>query len=107
MAVTSGWRDKLKKLLPYKKEKEKRVSGLEARCDVGFGNALYIRGSGAGLNWDRGIVLKNTAPDLWAWETDCPFDSCEFKLLLNDVQYETGENHFLEFGNTVRYSPRF
>jgi hypothetical protein len=105
MAVSTGWMGKLKKLLSRKNEE--MASKVEVQCDVGFGNALYIRGSGAGLNWERGIALKNTASDLWTWETDCAFDSCEFKLLLNDVQYETGENHFLVFGNTVRYTPRF
>jgi hypothetical protein len=30
---------------------------VEARIDVGLGNALFIRGQGDGLNWDQGQPL--------------------------------------------------
>lgn len=75
--------------------------------DVGFNNNIFIRGRGANLNWDKGILLRNTRPDEWVWETDEPFNSCEFKVLINDTHYEQGDNHALTCGNEHKYTPNF
>lgn len=77
------------------------------KFDTGFSNQLYIRGKGANLSWDKGIPLKNVKADEWVWETDAPFTTCEFKVLINDKYYETGENHPLHAGANVLYTPRF
>jgi hypothetical protein len=53
------------------------------KYDVGFNNAIYIRGNGANLSWDKGILLKNVKPDEWVWETDLAFTKCEFKVMIN------------------------
>lgn len=75
--------------------------------DVGFSNALYLRGQGANLSWDKGILLKNVKADEWVWETNVPFTSCEFKVLINDTEYEIGQNHTLTCGASIRYTPQF
>jgi hypothetical protein len=75
--------------------------------DVGFGNALYIRGRGAGLSWDKGVPLKNAKADEWIWETSSPFSACEFKILLNDEIYEAGDNHPITQGTQLKYTPQF
>jgi hypothetical protein len=80
---------------------------ITIRYDVGFSNALYLRGNGAHLSWDKGVLLKNLGPDLWFWETSLPFTSCEFKVLINDKEYEIGDNHILSCGATVQYTPMF
>lgn len=97
---------------PVKKEEftVQRVSSktqIIIKYDVGFGNALYIRGRGAQLSWDKGIPLKNTHTDEWIWETDIPFTACEFKILLNDQVYEAGDNHPLTQGSHLQYTPAF
>ncbi len=105
MAVSTSWLGKLKKILS--RSKSATISGVEVHYDAGFGNALFIRGAGAGLDWEKGIALKNTASDVWVWETDRPFETATFKLLLNDVQYEVGENRVLTLGETIQCTPRF
>lgn len=75
--------------------------------DVGFSNALYLRGQGANLSWDKGILLKNVKADEWVWETNVPFTSCEFKVLMNDTEYEVGQNHTLTCGASICYTPQF
>lgn len=75
--------------------------------DAGFPNGLYLRGHGANLSWDKGILLKNVKADEWIWETNVPFTSCEFKVLINDSQYEIGQNHTLTCGASIRYTPNF
>lgn len=82
-------------------------SRIIIKFDVGFSNILYLRGKGANLNWDQGIPLKNIKADEWIWETETPFTNCEFKVLINDKQYEIGENHLLKPGATVSYTPNF
>lgn len=77
------------------------------KYDVGFKNHLYIRGSGAGLSWERGLPLKNIGRDEWVWETQIPFTACEFKVLINDQHYEHGENHRIASGKAFEYTPRF
>lgn len=105
MAVTTSWLGKLKKLLG--KTRGTELSRVEIEYDAGFGNTLFIRGEGAMLKWDQGAPLKNEKTDLWVWETTSPFESCRFKILINDVQYEIGENHSLTYGGTIRYTPKF
>ncbi len=90
-----------------KEKKEAVKSAIRVKYDVGFSNNLYIRGQGPGLSWVEGVPLKNVAADEWIWETCESFNSCEFKVLINDKQYENGENHFLPPGATVQYIPRF
>jgi hypothetical protein len=93
------------------------ISGTERRkgpktrmiikCDVGFGNSLFLRGKGANLSWDYGVPLQNFKSDEWTWETEASFNSCEFKVLINDKIYEVGENHQLSSGTTIQYTPKF
>jgi hypothetical protein len=77
------------------------------KYDAGFPNQLYIRGKGANLSWDKGQPLKNIKPDEWIWETDTHFTHCEFKILINDRVYENGENHLLNAGSSLVYTPHF
>ncbi|MES2344947.1 MAG: hypothetical protein V4494_03300 [Chlamydiota bacterium] len=101
------------KKMPEKKkmvQKPRRAvsrSSIRIKCNVGYGNNLFIRGQGPGLSWMQGVPLTNIAADEWVWETGEPFDACEFKVLVNDTKYESGENHRLPPGATVQYTPDF
>lgn len=77
------------------------------KYDAGFPNALFLRGQGANLSWDKGIMMRNIGADEWVWETDQHFSNCEFKVLLNDDQYETGNNHEIKCGGSLKYTPSF
>lgn len=85
----------------------KNKTKITIKYDAGFPNILYLRGEGANLSWDQGIPLRNIRPDEWEWETDASFIFGEFKVLINDEQYEVGENHKLVQGTTVCYTPNF
>jgi len=90
-----------------KKTTPKKKTRLSVHCNVGFENDLYLRGQGAGLNWNKGIRLKNISPDEWIWETTSNFKDCEFKVLINDTYYEAGNNHAISHGANVHYTPTF
>lgn len=80
---------------------------IAARVDVGFGNNLYIRGEGAGLSWDVGILMKNLSPYEWAWESKNASKPIEYKLLINDELWANGENQFAIAGDTAITAPTF
>lgn len=101
----SGSSNNLKSSKPLNQAKAR--SRIVVHYDVGYPNNLYIRGKGANLSWDRGILLKNVKPDEWVWETDETFENCEFKVLINDYIYETQENHKLKHGQNLEYTPLF
>lgn len=80
---------------------------ITVKYDVGFNNSVHLRGEGANLSWDKGVKLKNIKSDEWSWETNIPFSKCEFKVLINDRQYELGENHKLICGTSYEFTPSF
>jgi hypothetical protein len=65
---------------------------IAAKIDVGFGNALFIRGSGAGLSWDRGQPLECVERSTWIWSTHKSAEEITFKLLINDQLWCRGDN---------------
>jgi hypothetical protein len=90
-----------------KKTSKPNHSRILVKYNVGMTNTLYIRGQGAGLTWEKGSPMKNVGPDEWIWETATHFKECEFKVLINDKQYEDGENHHLFNGGAIQYTPHF
>lgn len=96
--------------LQYDAQTDRKSSSktrVTIKYDAGFPNQLYIRGKGANLSWDKGQPLKNTHSDEWVWESDVHFNHCEFKILINDKVYENGDNHHLNAGSTLLYTPHF
>lgn len=102
-----------KKAAPAKKAPVKKASkkveqtSLIARVDVGFGNSLYVRGSGAGLSWAKGTLLDNVSPYEWAFKTTKAKGEVEFKFVLNDEVWAEGENLTVVAGGTSISSPIF
>ena len=46
------------------------VSKVCVKCDVGWGNTLFIRGEGASLNWDKGIPMTYLkTKNLWVFKS--------------------------------------
>lgn len=89
------------------KQKQCTKTKITIKYNCGFGNALYIRGSGANLSWNKGIMLTNHSADLWTWECSEPLSKGEFKILINDNIYELGDNHPITGGSSVEYRPKF
>ena len=76
--------------------------------DAGFGNTLYIRGDTLPLNWDFGQKCENIGSDTWQFVMERPISGeIEFKVLLNDTTWETGDNHVIQVGDTIEIWPSF
>ena len=97
------------KKVAAKKAPAKKVAATSiiARVDVGFGNSLYLRGSGAGLSWDKGIQLDNVSPYEWSFASTQAKSEVTFKFLINDEIWAEGENITVAKGGTSISSPVF
>lgn len=92
---------------PSPSEDRAKKTRLMIKFDCGFNNWISIRGEGAGLDWQKGVPLKNMGTDEWVFETNSPFVNCEFKVLINDEIYESGPNHPLICGTNTKHIPYF
>jgi hypothetical protein len=80
---------------------------ISARVDIGFGNHLYLRGEGPGLSWDHGIAMDCIAADGWAATLQGATAPVLFKVLINDVEWCTGNDYVVEPGQSVTVTPTF
>jgi len=80
---------------------------ITASIDIGFGNALYLRGEGAGLSWDRGLPMNCVANDLWSLELGESARPIVYKFLVNDLTWSTGEDYVINSGANVQLVPTF
>ena len=86
--------------------KASRSATIEAKIDVGFGNTLYLRGEGKGLNWNQGIPLTNVDGCTWQWSGEAD-EKLKVKLLLNDAVWAKGEDLVVAPGEKVQIAPAF
>ena len=86
---------------------QERATTVEAKIDIGFGNLLYIRGQGDGLNWDEGKPLQCVAANRWVWSTISAKEKVVFKLLINDRVWSQGEDLIIKAGEKSEVVPVF
>lgn len=80
---------------------------VTASIDVGFGNALFIRGEGPGLSWDKGVAMECVSGDQWQialGESSRPY---LIKFLVNDVTWSSGPDYTVPSGISVTLAPQF
>ena len=83
------------------------VTGITALINVGYGNALFIRGEGPGLSWDKGVPLDIIADDKWTITLPEWGRPVMFKFLLNDVSWSSGEDYMVAPGTSISVTPVF
>ena len=92
---------------PVKPPAKRRLTSITANIDVGFGNALYIRGEGPGLSWEKGRLMECVWSDSWMVMLEESARPCVFKFLINDVTWSTGPDYTAESGSSVTLTPQF
>ncbi|MCC6415063.1 MAG: hypothetical protein IT582_04050 [Opitutaceae bacterium] len=80
---------------------------ISALIDVGFGNALYLRGEGPGLSWDQGLPMDCVADAEWSLIVHDAAAPLTFKFLLNDQTWCTGADYTLAPGKNGAFTPEF
>lgn len=83
------------------------VTTITAAIDVGFGNALYVRGQGPGLNWEKGVLMDCVADDKWALTIAESAGPVTFKFLLNDETWCAGDDLTIAVGESGTFTPEF
>jgi hypothetical protein len=83
------------------------VTTIAARIDVGFGNALFLRGEGPGLSWNRGVAMECIADDLWRIALSESSRPYTFKFLVNDLSWSVGPDYSVAAGTSVTLTPEF
>ena len=80
---------------------------VEAIVDVGFGNLLYIRGDAPGLSWETGVPMDCAGAESWSISMSDVNSSFEYKVLINDIHWESGSNNIASAGSTSSTNPTF
>ena len=83
------------------------VTTITARINIGFGNTLHLRGEGPGLSWDRGVPMECIAADLWRLNLGEFARGYTFKVLVNDLTWNSGPNYSVASGAVVNITPAF
>ncbi|MFA6287734.1 MAG: hypothetical protein WC661_10155 [Opitutaceae bacterium] len=84
------------------------VTVITATIDIGFGNALYIRGEGAGLSWDAGAPMECGAKgDNWSITLPETSKPIVYKFLINDLTWSAGPDYLAESGKKTAIKPTF
>lgn len=88
---------------------DKTVTTIRVHYDVGYGNTIYLRGDSYPLWWDEGRGMLNIASDVWIYEIErIPAGATfEFKPLINDTAWSTGNNYVGTGGQTIDIYPNF
>ena len=80
---------------------------ISAQIDIGFGNHLTLRGEGPGLSWDRGVVMDNVGHSLWTASIKGATAPVTFKVLVNDLSWNTGADYVVDPGQSITVYPSF
>src|SRR5271157_910092 len=82
------------------------VTTIDVKLDVGFGNAVFLRGTGGGLTWERGVPLSCVDGKTWRWSGTVK-DPITFKPLINDKIWSAGTDLTVKPGQKLEVKPSF
>ena len=87
---------------------KKSDSAVVASVFIGIGNKPFVRGSGAGLNWDKGIAMEFVEIGKWQWIPPAELkEPVELQLFRNDEDVDSTGKYTLEPGQQLDLSPVF
>jgi hypothetical protein len=79
---------------------------IDVKLDVGYGNAVYLRGKGDGLSWERGVPMACLNANTWRWSREVK-QPITFKPLLNDKIWSAGGDLTVTPGQKIEVAPAF
>jgi len=81
---------------------------LTATVFIGIGNKPYLRGSGAGLSWERGMAMEFQEIGKWRWVAPAEMDEpVEVQIYRNDEDADRTGRYKLEPGQKLEVAPVF
>lgn len=101
-----------KETIPVKEKTAARLkrneTGVVASVFIGIGNKPYVRGDGAGLNWETGVAMEFEEIGKWRWTA--PVDAkkpFEIQLFRNDEDPDSSGKYTVNPGQRLDVSPNF
>jgi hypothetical protein len=102
---------------PHRRTRRKKSdTALLAKVFIGIGNKPYVRGEGAGLNWESGQPMEFEEIGLWRWIAPEPLDeshggsgetSIRLQVYRNDEEPDKGGIVTLKPGQQLQIEPIF
>lgn len=87
---------------------QKSNTGVTASVFIGIGNKPFIRGGGAGLNWESGVAMEFEEIGKWTWHAPIDLEApIEVQLYRNDQDPDTHGRFILKPGQRLELSPAF
>jgi hypothetical protein len=85
------------------------LTPIRVHYNVGLGNRITARGDTDPFRWDRGLEAQYAEADVWELQLErVPAgQTFQFKPLINDTTYSTGENYVGTGGQTLDIYPAF
>ncbi|MDC4233265.1 alpha-amylase family glycosyl hydrolase [Actinomyces sp. B33] len=85
------------------------VTTVRVHANVGYGNAIAIRGDAYPFTWSSGRAARWTEGDVWVYETErIPAGTpINLKALVNDSTWQSGDNTVAEAGSVIDIYPSF
>jgi len=95
--------------VPAKKKRVKKDDAvLTASVFIGIGNKPFLRGSGAGLSWEKGQIMEFQEIGKWRWVAPAEMESLiEVQIFRNDEDADQSGKYELEPGQKLEVSPVF
>ena len=84
-----------------------KLTRVLVKYNAGWGNQLFIRGTGAGLDWQKGVPMQCVGEDEWLWEQLVSKGNLSFKILVNDQAWNQGDDIILVAGDSITVHPIF
>lgn len=72
------------------------MTAITVKSKVPFGHSLTIRGQGGDLDWSKGKALEKIDDETYVYRMQGLTGKVEYKILLDDAQWEGGANRTLE-----------
>jgi len=85
------------------------ITPIRVHYNVGLGNRITARGDTDPFRWDCGLEAQNAEADIWELQLErVPAgQTFQFKPLINDATYSSGENYVGTGGQALDIYPAF
>lgn len=94
--------------VPTRTKVKKKDTAVIAEIFIGIGNKPYLRGSGAGLSWESGVVMDFEEIGKWRWVAPTSCESpLEVQIYRNDEDPDRAGKFTVEPGEKLVLTPKF
>ena len=84
------------------------ITTVEVNKLMGIGNKPFLRGSGAGLSWEKGVEMEFQEIGKWTWSAPSNLSEIvEIQVYSNDADADRKGKYTLQPGQQLEITPEF